>query len=235
MPSVSTMILRSLRLTGEKRRGDSLTSNEQTECLAEVNTMLDSWANESLMIPFLSVTSFGLTASQGSYTIGSGGNFNMTRPMKIVDPCYIRDSQGSDTYLQILDAVAYGRIVDKDSDGSYPKYIFYDYGYSETSTGTVSFWPEPQGGLSTFINTLQPFTNFSTMTHSLSLPPGYQRAIEYNYAIEAAGGLTEVDPQVAIVARESKAALKRINSRVQTLQVEWGTGGGTRGSIISGP
>ncbi len=237
MPVVSTMILRSLRLTGEKRRGDTLTSNEQTECLAELNSMLDSWANESLFIHTILTTSFGLTASQGSYTIGSGGNFNMTRPTRIVDPCYIRDSQGSDTPLQILNAVTYGRIVDKDSDGSYPHYIYYDYDYSATSTGRVYFYPEPQTGLSTFISALMPFTQFSTMTHPISLPPGYQRAIEYNYAIEAAGGLTEIDPQVAIIAREAKAAVKRLNTNIQsrTMTVEWGTGPGWRTSIIEGP
>lgn len=159
----------------------------------------------------------------------------MTRPMKLVDPCYIRDSQGSDIRLKIIDAVAYGRIVDKDSDGSYPQYVFYDSAYSLTSTATIYFWPEPQAGLSTFINTLQPLTNFSTMTHNISLPPGYQRAIEYNYAIEAAGGLTELDPQVAIVARESKAAIKRLNSRVQSMSLEWGTSPGFRTDILSGP
>ncbi len=158
----------------------------------------------------------------------------MTRPTKLVDPCYIRDSQGSDSRLKIIDAVAYGRIVDKDSDGSYPQYVFYDMGYSATSTATISFWPEPQAGLSTYINTFQPLTQFSTMTQTLILPPGYQRAIEYNYAIEAAGGLTEIDPQVAIVARESKAAIERLNSRVQSMSVEWGTSG-YRTDIISGP
>ena len=236
MPAAcSTMILRSLRLTGEKRRGDTLTSNEQTECLAELNAMLESWANERLMIHTVFTTSFSLTASQGSYTIGSGGNFNMTRPTKVIDPCYIRDSSGNDTKLKIISAETYGMITDKDSDGSYPEYVFYDYSYSATSTARIYFWPEPQTGLTAFLSGMQPFTNFSTMTHNLSLPPGYQRAIEYNYAIEAAGGLTEVDPQVAMVARESKAALKRLNAPSLNSQVEWGTNPGQRLRIISGP
>src|SRR3972149_11634107 len=108
MASVSTMILRSLRMTGEKIRGGTLNSNEQIECLAELNSMLDSWSNENLLIHSLSQTSFALTASQGTYTIGSGGDFNMTRPTRIVDPCFVRDTDDSDTPLKLIDMATYG-------------------------------------------------------------------------------------------------------------------------------
>lgn len=235
MPAVSTLILRSLRLIGEKTRGATLTTNEQTECLSELNGMLDSWSNERLMIFTVNQTSFALTASQGSYTIGNGGDFNMTRPTRIIDPCFIRDTDGSDTALQIINVEAYGRIVDKDTDGTYPTYLYYDYGFSATSTGTVFFYPEPQSALSTFINTLQPLTNFSSMTHNLQMPPGYQRAIEYNYAIEAAGGLTEVDPSVAMIARQSKAAIKTVNLPAPISRLDYGIGGGMKTNILTGP
>ena len=235
MPAVSTMILRGLRLTGEKVRGGTLTANEQTECLDEINSMLDSWSNERLMIHAVSQTSFALTASQGSYTIGNGGNFNMTRPTKIIDPCFIRDDQGNDTPLQLINTEAYGRIGDKDSDGSYPRYLYYDHGFSGTSTATVYFWPEPIGGLSTFINTLQPIATFSTLSQNLLLPPGYQRAIEYNYAVEASGGFTNVDPSVAMIARQSKAAIKSQNLPAPVSRLDAGVGGGLRTTIIIGP
>ena len=235
MAIVSTMIMRSLRLTGEKTRGGTLTSNEQTECLAELNSMLDSWSNERLMIFTVNQTSFALTASQGSYTIGNGGDFNMTRPTRIIDPCFIRDTDGSDTALQIINVEAYGRIVDKDVDGTYPQYIYYDQGYSATSTATIFFYPEPQAALTTFINSLQPLTNFSTMTHNVLLPPGYQRAIEYNYAVEASGGFTNVDPSVAIIARQSKAAIKTVNLPAPVSKLDAGIVGGTRSNILWGP
>jgi hypothetical protein len=229
------MILRSLRLLGEKTRGATLTSNENIECLNELNSMLDSWSNERLMIHTLSQTSFALTAGQGSYTIGGGGDFNMTRPTKIVDPCFIRDTDGSDSPLQLINVEAYGRIVDKDADGSYPTYLYYDYGYSATSTATVYFWPEPIAGLSTFINTLQPLLTFSTMSHTLLMPPGYQRAIEYNYAVEASGGFTNVDPSIAMIARQSKAALKSQNLPAPISRLDYGVGGGVGADILTGP
>lgn len=235
MPVVSTMILRSLRLIGEKTRGATLNSAEQTECLAELNGMLDSWSNERLMIHTLSQTSFALTEGQGTYTIGPGGQFDMTRPTKLVDPCFIRDGDETDTPLTLINAEAYGRIVDKTADGTYPIYLFYDAGFSGTSTARVFFYPEPSAGLSTFINTLQPLTNFSTMTQTLQLPPGYQRAIEYNYAIEASGGFTEVDPSVAMIARQSKAAIKTVNLPAPVSRLDYGIAGGIHSDIITGP
>ena len=197
--------------------------------------MLDSWSNERLMINTVNQTSFPLVISQGRYTIGPGGDFNMTRPTRIVDPCFIRDLDGTDTPLTLINVEAYGRIVDKTTDGTYPIYLYYDQSYSDTSTGVVFFYPEPQASLSTYINSLQPLTNFSTLTHTCLFPPGYQRAIEYNYAIEAAGGFTEVDPSVAMIARQSKAAIKTVNLPAPVSRLPAGIGGGVKMDILSGP
>lgn len=236
MPAVSTLILNALVLTGEKSIDvSSLTSAEQTYHLSRLNSMLDSWSNERLMIHQLSQTSFALTASQGSYSIGNGGNFNMTRPTKIVDPCFIRDSDGFDSTLEIINAEAYGRIVDKDADGTYPVYLFYDFGYSATSTGTLFFWPEPDTGLSTFINTLQPLATFSSISATLLFPPGYQDAIESNYAIRSAIGQLPVTPELTAFARQSKAAIKSINLPAPVLRLDYGVAGGGRSNILTGP
>ena len=235
MTAVSTMIINSLIMTGEKSIGGTLTSNESEYYISRLNSMMDSWSNETLFIPYYSVTSFGLPASQGSYTIGVGGNFNMTRPIRIVDPCYIRDLDGNDTPLIILDEKAWGGIVDKNADGSYPCYMFYDSGYSATSTGTVYFWPEPSASLSTYINTLQPLQNLSTVTTNLQLPPGYQRAIETNFALEVAPGFISISPELAKIAKESKAAIKSTNATAPILRLDYGVSNTMNSNILTGP
>jgi hypothetical protein len=198
--------------------------------------MLDSWSNERLMIHTLTQTSFGLTASQGSYTIGNGGNFNMTRPQRIIDPCWIRDSGNIDYPLQLINAEAYGKIPDKTTDGTYPQYLYYDYGYSATSTGTVYFWPEPDTGLSTFINTLQPLQTLSTISHSVIMPPGYQDAIELNYAVRSAFGVAPVSPELERAAMKAKAALKMQNSPAPISRLDLMAGNQLgRRTIFTGP
>ena len=211
MPSVTTMVLRSLRLIGEKTRGATLTTAEQAECLAEMNSMVDSWGLQRGLIQNISQTSFALTQSVGTYTIGVGATFNMIRPIKVVNPCFTRDTDNVDIPLELIDADVYGRIIDKTLGDTTPGYLFYNQAYSSTSTATIRLYPLPDSGLTLFINTLQPLEAISTVTQIVQLPPGYQEAIEYNYAVRAAGGFTNVQPEVALIARSSLAAIKQSN------------------------
>ena len=230
------MILNSLIMTGEKSiEVSSLTSAEQTYHLSRINAMMDSWSNERLTIFQVSVTNFPLTATQGVYSIGSGGNFNMTRPTKIVDPCFIRDTDGNDIPLTLLDYQAYGAIVDKDADGSFPVYLYYEPSYSATSTAQIKLWPEPVANLTLFINTIQPLTTFSTMTHPVSLPPGYQDAIETNYAMKSALGLMPISPDLREAAVKSKANIKTTNSFSPIMRLDYAVQGGMRSNILTGP
>lgn len=235
MPATSTMILNALVMTGEKPLGSTLDTDEQRYYLSRLNSMIDSWTNERLMINQLSQTSFSLTASQGTYTIGNGGNFNMTRPTRIVDPCFIRDSDNSDSELEIIDMTAYGRLVLKTSDGTYPSYLAYDYGFSATSTASVYLYPEPDSGLTLFINTLQPLTNFSTMSQNLIMPPGYQDAIESNFAVRSAPGFIQVSQDLKDHAVQAKKAIKSQNLPAPVSRLDYGIAGTGRSNILTGP
>lgn len=235
MPAVSTMILNALVMSGEKTIGGTLDTDEQRYYLSRLNSMIDLWSNERLMIFTLSQTSFALTNSQGSYTIGNGGNFNMTRPTKLVDPCFIRDSDNFDSPLEIINMEAYGRIVEKTADGSYPKYVAYDSGFSATSTARIYFWPEPAASLTTFINTFQPLTNFSTVSQNLLMPPGYQDAIESNFAVRSAPGFVVVSQDLKDAARLSKAIIKSTNSRAPVSRLDYGITGEGHSNILTGP
>lgn len=236
MATASSMIMRSLIMNGEKPLDGSLTSAEQTHYLAALNSMLESWSLERLMVPHLRQESFSLTVSTVSYTIGSGGAFNTDRPTKIVDPCFIRDSANLDTPVEIIDDVSYGRIVLKSSGNTYPAYLNYDQGFSATSTGTINVYPAPSSGLTLFINSwkqLQSFANISTVA---LLAPGYQRAIESNFSIEAAAGYKAVSAEVIKIAKESKAAVKGINIPDSIMTLDAGiVGVRPRNSILTGP
>src|SRR5687767_6584207 len=130
MSVVSTMILRSMRMIGEKARGATLDTNEQAECLAEFNTFLDAIPNERLLCYSMQVDSHSLSSSTSSYTVGTNGAIAVTRPTKIVDPVYVRDSDGFDYPLRVVDAVTYGRLADKAAQGSRPEVLYYDAGFS---------------------------------------------------------------------------------------------------------
>src|SRR5688572_21302150 len=151
MATPSTMVIRALQMLGGKTIGGTLTSDEQTAYLAVLNSMMESWSLERLMCYQVVQESQALTASVGSLTIGSGATFNTARPIKIVDPCFVRDANSVDYPLELINAEAYGRIVLKTIDGTYPRYLFYDSAFA-SSLATIFLWPEPQAGLTLYIN-----------------------------------------------------------------------------------
>ena len=235
MTTGTQLITTALRKIGVYSTGETLGSNESSDGLATLNSMLEGWSIERLMCHQILQESFSLTSSDGSYTIGSGGDFNTTRPTKIVDPCFIRDSSNLDSPLQIIDAVAYGRIVQKTVDGSYPGYLFYDMAYS-SGLGTIYLYPEPQDGLTLFINSVKQLQNLSTASTDLSLPPGYQRAIEFNLAVELCSEFGREPPaSVTALARQTKAAIKSLNITDLFMQVDSGITPVYGSNILTGP
>jgi hypothetical protein len=228
------MIVSSLIQIGEKSIGASLTSAEQTYWLSRLNAFMEYLSIERLMVYQLLQESKALTSSDGTYTIGSGGDWDTTRPTRIVAPCFIRDANSNDTPLQIIGAEAYGRIISKTVDGSYPQYLFYDGAYS-SGLGTIYLWPEPAASLTLYINSWKQLTQFATIGDAVALPPGYQLMIESNFAVHAAGGFTNVPPEVAAVARLSKAAIKGINMPDTMMRLDAGIVRGERTNIFTGP
>lgn len=238
MAAVSTMILRSMRLIGEKNRGGTLDSNEQVECLAEFNTFMDACATERLLCYTLKEDALALTASTSTYSIGTNGTFAVTRPTKIVEPCFVRDSSGYDTPVSVIGADAYGSLVSKSSGYTVPRYLYYDGGYSATSTGTISLYPVPSGSLTLHINSWQQLGTVSSISQDISFPPGYQLFIETNFAIHLAAGFVAVSPELAKMARDSKAAIKSVNLPDTVARVDPGALQNYRrpgSSILTGP
>lgn len=229
------MIIRALQLLGEKRMGGTLSSDEQTAHLASLNAMMESWSLERLMCYQVVEDSKALTASDGTYTIGSGGDWSTTRPNKIVQ-AWVRDADSQDSNVEIISAKAYNAIVSKTSDGAYPMYLYYDSAFA-SSLGTVFLWPEPSAGLTLYISSWKQLQTFALISTTVVLPPGYQRAIEFNLAIELAGGFTSVSPEVAKIARESKAVLKTLNQPDVFMRLDAGIvfGLGARENIFTGP
>lgn len=224
-----------MRFTGEKGRGDTLTTAEAVECLAELNTFMESTQTERLMCYSVTDNTLALTTSTNSYTIGTNGAFAVARPTKIVDPCFVRDSSGYDTPVTIIDSNTYGSIVAKSSGYTVPTYLYYDYGFSNTSTGTIYLYPSPSASLTLHINSWTQLQSFANVSTNVQLPPGYQLFIESNFAIHLAAGYKPISPELAKIARESKAAIESLNIPETIMGLDVGIPIRTRSSILTGP
>lgn len=187
---------------------DTLTSSEMEDGLDALNLMLDSWRLERLSLWSLKHDSKVLTGSQGSYTIGPGGDIDTTRPTKIED-AFVRGTN-VDYPIDLIGQTQYDAIAYKITTGI-PRKLFYDAAYP---IGTIYLYPVPISSAYTlFINSYSEIESFSNIADVYSLAPGYARAIIFNLAIELAPDYNKTAaPEVVKMAAQSKRFLKRINS-----------------------
>jgi hypothetical protein len=215
-----TLIMGSMRLLGLLASGEPPTASEQTDGLAALNDMLDSWSTESLLIPNKVREVFPLVASQQSYTMGTGGNFNTSRPMKIENALVqlVGTSPALELPMQILTKDEYAGITLKALLSTFPLYAYIEGTYP---LETINVWPVPQATNNLVLYSWKPLAELSTLQTALSLPPGYQRALRYALAIELAPEFgKQVSETILGIAMEAKQNLKRMNFKPQYLRVD---------------
>lgn len=205
----SVLIDRAMRLIEQISPGVSPTTEEYTTCLEAMNAMLDGWRNEGLMSNAVQDESLVLTANDGTYTIGDSGNFNTSRPTKILG-AYIVDSANSSYWMTMLNYDEYAAISLKASTSTYPDHLYYA---PDVPLGTIYLWPVPTLAYTLHILTPTPMMAFATTATTAYLQPGWRDAIAYNLAVRIAPEFErEASPTVMQMASISKAGIKRANS-----------------------
>lgn len=218
MATALGMITRSMRLAGVIGKGEAADADESADGLVALNAMLDSWQLERLFVYQIVQVSNTWPASTTSRTIGSGGNFTQQRPVKI-DSAFVVDSNSNWYPVRVLqDRTEYDDLVSKTTASTLPEYLFMDTAYP---LGVIYLYPVPSAELTLKLNTWQTLQSFALLTTELSLPPGYQRAIEYSLAEEFGPEFgVVISNDVKKIANEARAAIKRINAPSMTSRVE---------------
>jgi len=91
MPSPTTaldIIRGSLALTNAVGIDQTLTNAETTQALSVFNDLLEIFNTRKLAVWGAADQTFNTVASQATYTIGTGGDWNTARPVWINDPAY---------------------------------------------------------------------------------------------------------------------------------------------------
>ncbi|OGP65294.1 MAG: hypothetical protein A3K22_05915 [Deltaproteobacteria bacterium RBG_16_42_7] len=192
------MIERAFRLVGIK----SPTSTKLADGLIVLNMMLGSWSADKLLIYTTQEENFSLTATDGIYTLGSGGDFNTSRPQRIIQ-AFIRDSSGYDYPLAINIIQDYNDLTLKTTPGR-PTGISY---FSDYPLATIKLYPVPDAAYTLYLSSLKPFTSFSTLTTEAVFPPGYEDALVSNLAVKLAA---EEDIKMIDTVYADAVTLKKI-------------------------
>jgi hypothetical protein len=214
------LISSAMRLVGILGVGETPASNESTNALSSLNDMLDTWSNENLLIYDKVLEVFPLVGGQQSYTMGTGGNFNTARPLKI-ENAFLRTLSGSQTLdlpIEILNQDQWASISVKSLSSTLPTKLISLGSYP---LETILLWPIPSAANSLGLWTWKPLSNITLLTTIINLPPGYNKALRYNLALELAPEYgREPSPLVLAEAIASKETLKRMNSKPNLMTID---------------
>lgn len=186
--------------------GKTPTTNEQTDGLRRLNSMLDLWDTSSILVPFNTQVTHTLDGSQ-SYTIGATGDIVTTRPTYIISAFVTHNN--IDYPVRVLRSrTEYDNIEDKSITGI-PRMLYYE---PTLPDGTIFIWYTGDSSYSLKLNTRGQLTSFALISTDVTLAPGYEEAIYSNLAINLAPMFeVSVSAEVAKKAKDSLAMIKRLN------------------------
>lgn len=226
MATALDMILRARRLLNAHGVGETLDAELANDGLEALNALLASLSIDGVMIYALQSNTFNLTGAQ-TYTVGTGGTFNMTRPDRIESA--FATISGGDYPLDIIDTAQWNDIYTK-ALSSIPSCIKYD---AFTPLGLLSIYPQSTGTIT--LNTYLPLQVFDTLTEVVALPRGYERMLTAKLALEIAPETGKPPSrELIMMAATSLAAIQRINADSPTLKIDQRLDFGNRGNILNG-
>lgn len=225
MTTALDIVKRSMRLIGALGAGETPVDYEQVDGLAALNAMLESWSTRRLTVPRIAEVSVTWPADTASRTIGpAGADTTAERPIKIIAA---RQRQNDIDYpITVLNRKPWDSITDKTTASTIAQYVWYDPTHP---TGTVYLWPIPSAEATILLRAIDQLTAFSTATQSVSLPPGYERALAYNLALELAPEYQrEIPASVARLAASSLRDVHRVNHQPVLMHNEIGAAVGAQ-------
>lgn len=209
MATINDLIKKSYRLLNVIAAGEDLESEQLDEGLEFCNRMIGTWNTNGLNSYYVVREDLTLVANQQSYTIGSSGDLNTTRPQEIFHATLTEN--GNTWPVEIMNTAQWMDIITKGDTSSIPYWIYYESNYP---LGTIYIYPKPSAANTLNISSWKQIGDFS-LGDSISLPDGYERAIIANLAKE----LWPMYPSESVfgvindMAKSTLSALKRINSK----------------------
>lgn len=193
-----------LRLTNRYGASDTIPAQDLSNVLQALNILTKSLVTSGYPLWAIETVSFPTVANQAAYPIGpsatGAGAVVADRPMKIVQ-CFIRNSTGQDTMLNLVSQTDYNTLGSKTS-GGVPNQAWY---YPSIPNGMLTLYDVPQDALSTIELVYQrTFDDFSTGAEVPDFPQEWYQPLKWILADEIS---VEYECLPAIVAKIEKMAV----------------------------
>lgn len=164
--------------------------------------MLDTWANDTLMVYATNTDTFTMVPGTASY-------LTSLLPQRPVSIAAIRVRLSDiDNPVTFIDLDAWNAIPYKQAS-SIPTNCYYEPSFPD---GLMNFYPTPQAAYTCYVDSRVTYSDLDLNT-VLQMPPGYEDAIVNNLAVLLYPYFRngDVPAHLQRAAVESKAALKRTN------------------------
>lgn len=216
-----TLINGAFDLLQVKGSGETVQAADLTDALRRLQAMIDSWALQPGTITNQVREVFDLVASQASYTMGPGGNFDTVRPVYVQGAGLLMNAPSVpvEVPLTLLSDDAYDALAVKTLTSVQPTCVYVN---ATSPLATVILWPVPTTAVNDLVlYSLQAFAGFTSVDQAVHLPTGYAEPIEYNLAKRLATpyGLTW-PAELDAIARSSLAWVKTSNRRISDLSLD---------------
>jgi hypothetical protein len=196
-----------MRLIGAIETGETPTDEEISDGLQALNDLLENWSVERLSVWQRTNETFTAVPGQAVYTIGPGGNWNTSRPVRINDA--YTTVNGEDFHIEVINQQQYNDTAVKALQDSIVQRLLY---LNTNELGTITLWPVPQVASQITLSMDTLLTNITDPNTELVYPPGYAKALRYGLAVEFAPEFgTTASATVTQIAQDSKADIKRAN------------------------
>lgn len=221
MTTALSLINLCLREAGVIGVGQTTQAEDVNDALMLLNGMMGQWSRRRwLVYHLIDVTTQGTGAL--SYTLGPGGDFNLTQRPDKIEAAFFRQTVGTvpnqvDYPLApIWSREEYNDIALK-SLNSFPQVYFYD---SAFPLGSVFIWPLPSNQYEIHLSIKDTLQTFDTLTTEINLPPEYFEALHYNLAVRLRP-LYQLPPDGSLtqLAKLALNTIKNANAQIPALQM----------------
>lgn len=231
MATASDIIRRALKLLGVLAAGESLSADDAADGLVELNAMLGTWANQRLLVHGARRSALTLTPSLSPHTIGAGGTFDTSRPLRIDRAGVIAAGTETETPLRVLTDAEWQSIGQKDLTDAVPQRLWVEW---TAPTANLWLWPVPTSAATLVLYAWSRISAFAA-SDPVSLPDGYENALAHALAIQVAP-MYGVEPSGTLQqnAADALAAIKRTNAPVLVSELDPALAGGGGFNILTG-
>ena len=218
--TVLELVTRSLRMIDQLGPGRLPNASETADAILALNGMLDQANTDPLKRYTTRIDAYPLDGAY-RYTLGPGGDFDATRPVRIVRANRILTSTSPvvRTPIQVLDDEEWSQIrVQQVPSANIPLKIYPDGSYPLIN---LYVWPGSSAEYQLELYTWQQLGQFNSQENVVDCPPGYFDWMSYGLAERLALEWgKQLRPEVAMQAAKARAAIKAGNTRAPNLQTD---------------